>query len=71
MENKVNVLYVLNRSKGNAKGLVPIYLRVTYNSLRIHKSTGFYTKAENWDVKNQRLKGSTMEIHAMCLFRTN
>ena len=65
MENKVNVLYVLNRSKKNAKGLVPIYLRVTYNLLRLHKSTGFYIKAESWDVKNQRVKGSTLEIHAM------
>lgn len=64
MENKVKVLYLPNRSKKNAKGLVPIYLRITYNSLRLHKSTGFYVKPDSWDVKNQRIKGSSMEIHA-------
>jgi integrase len=64
MESKVKVLYVLNKSKRSSRGLVPIYLRVTHKTLRFHKSTGFHIKDEDWDVKNQRIKGSTMEIHA-------
>jgi integrase len=65
MESKVKVLYVLNRSKANTKGLIPIYLRVTYNSLRFHKSTGFHIRAVDWNIRNQRIKGSTLQIHAM------
>ena len=49
MESNVKVSFWLNRSKKDSKGLVPVYLRVTYNSLRLHKSTGVHIKAEDWD----------------------
>ena len=55
MESNVKVLYLLNRSKKNSKGVVPIYLRITYSSLRLHKSTGFKIKGEDWDIRNQRV----------------
>ncbi len=65
MESNVKVLFLLNRSRKNSKGLVPIYLRVTYNSLRLQKSTGVHIKAKDWDNKGKRVKGSTPEIYAI------
>jgi len=65
MESNVKVLFLLNRSRKNPKGLVPIYLRVTYNSLRVQKSTGVHINAKDWDNKSKRVKGSTPEVYAI------
>ena len=62
MESNVKVSFWLNRSKKDSKGLVPVYLRVAYNSLRLHKSTGVHIKTEDWDARNKRVKGSTPEV---------
>lgn len=53
MESNVKVLFLLNKSRKNPKGFVPIYLRETYNSLRVQKSTGVHINAKDWDNKGK------------------
>src|SRR5690554_4573152 len=53
---KLNILYLLYKSKSNKAGKCPIRCRITYNNKRKEFSTGLFVYPENWDSKNQHVK---------------
>lgn len=57
MSNNIKVLFWLNKSKANKKGLAPIMLRVTYNNERKQISTGFTVVDSKWDKNRNAVKG--------------
>ncbi len=57
MSNNIKVLFWLNRSKTNKKGLSPIMLRISHNNERKQISTGFNVKEEKWDTNKNTVKG--------------
>ena len=62
MNTSVKLMYWLNKSKMNKKGLAPIFLRITFNKNRKEISTGIYISIRDWDSKKTIIKGSTEDI---------
>ncbi len=50
---KLNILFILSKSKLNKKGKCPIKCRLTYNKKRMHFATGSYMNPSNWKSKQQ------------------
>lgn len=59
--NKLNVLYLIDRTKENKKGKCPIKCRLTYRGKRKSFSTGQFIKQEDWYSKQQKAKPPTKE----------
>lgn len=57
--NQVKVLFVLNKSKMNMKGLCPLICRITYNNKRKEFSTGFLVSEDEWNAKSQVITSKT------------
>ncbi|SDS48806.1 site-specific integrase [Winogradskyella sediminis] len=53
---KVNILYLIHKSKVNAKGRCPIRCRITYSKKRTEFSTGQFVNPDNWNNKQQLVK---------------
>ncbi|WP_159018690.1 site-specific integrase [Algibacter sp. L3A6] len=53
---KLNILYLLYKSKTNSKGLCPIRCRITYSKKRKEFSTGQFVNPKNWNSKQQLVK---------------
>ncbi|MEY8850016.1 tyrosine-type recombinase/integrase [Psychroserpens sp. XS_ASV72] len=53
---KINILFLLYKSKTNSKGNCPIRCRITYKRKRKEFSTGQFIYPENWLSKQQRIK---------------
>ncbi|WP_417876107.1 tyrosine-type recombinase/integrase [Winogradskyella sediminis] len=53
---KINILYLLYKSKVNSKGRCPIRCRITYAKKRTEFSTGQFVNPDNWDNKQQLVK---------------
>src|SRR6187549_962454 len=67
MANSIKVLFWLHRSKLNTKNQAPVILRLSFQSKRIDKATGYYVSPQNWNMKKQRVKGEDdldMEFNA-------
>ena len=56
MNTSVKLMYWLNKSKMNKKGLAPIFLRITSNKNRKEISTGIYISIRDWDSKKNNNK---------------
>jgi len=61
LHQKFSILFYPNLSKQNKKGLVPIWVRLTIDSLRAPFSTGKYITAAMWESDNQRVKSEHPE----------
>ena len=61
MSNTLKILFWLNKSKKNAKGLSPLMLRLTNKNNRHQVSTGYYVELTKWDKIKGRIKGSSDE----------
>lgn len=57
MGNNINVLFWLNKSKLNKKGMAPLLLRITYRNDRKQLATGFSIAPSKWDGVKCRAKG--------------
>ncbi len=57
MANTIKVLFWLHRHKINKEGLVPLMIRLTFQSKRLDKATGYYVNPAIWNISKQRLKG--------------
>ena len=55
-QQKMTVLFYLNKAKTNQKGVCPIYCRITYNKSRKEFSTGLFINPSIWDSKQQSAK---------------
>ena len=53
---KLNILYVLSKSKLNKMGKCPIRCRITFNKKRHHFATGQFVNPKNWNSKKQLVK---------------
>ncbi len=62
---KVNVLFYLKKSKGNKRGLAPIWCRITVNKNRAEFSTGQTLPLDRFDQDRQRAKGESGLIDAI------
>jgi integrase len=54
-QEKISVLFVINSSRTNKKGLSPLYCRVTLNWKRKQFSTGLFVNARYWENKQQKI----------------
>src|SRR5690606_19804834 len=52
-QQTISVLFYLNKSKLNQKGLCPIKSRITYQKKRKEFSTGLFVNPEYWNAKRQ------------------
>lgn len=68
MNTKLSILFFVKRTKTNAKGLLPIFIRVTIDGERIELSTKRFTTAEKWSVEGNRMKGTSAEAKATNLY---
>lgn len=62
MESNIKVSFWINKTKKNAKNLVPVYLRVWYDYAYFTKGIGVWVRLQDWDKKSMHLKGATQEI---------
>ncbi|MDB4121312.1 phage integrase SAM-like domain and Arm DNA-binding domain-containing protein [bacterium] len=53
---KLNILYIVSKTKLNKKGRCPIKCRLTYNKIRHHFATGLFINPTNWNSKQQLVK---------------
>jgi integrase/recombinase XerD len=53
---KLNILFLLYKSKTNSSGRCPIRCRITYNKQRKEFSTGLFINPDNWKRKKQLVK---------------
>jgi hypothetical protein len=53
---KLNILYIVSKTKLNKKGRCPIKCRLTYNKIRHHFATGLFTNPAHWNSKQQLVK---------------
>jgi integrase/recombinase XerD len=54
-QEKISVLFVINSSRTNKKGLSPLYCRVTLNGKRKQFSTGLFVNQHYWENKHQKV----------------
>jgi integrase len=59
MANSIKMLFWLHRTKINKDGLVPLMVRLSYQSKRADKATGFYVNPKQWNTNKQRMKGGS------------
>ena len=65
MKSNIKVTFWLNSSKKNSHNLIPIYMRVWYDYANFNKSTGNLVRVQDWDKKQMRVKGNTLEVHTI------
>ncbi len=65
LHQKFSILLYVNQAKQNKKGLVPIWARLTIDSLRAPFSTGKYITADSWESGNQRVRPQCPEAKAI------
>lgn len=53
---KINILFLLYKSKTNSFGKCPVRCRITYNRIRKEFSTGIFITPKSWDSKQQIAK---------------
>jgi len=58
----IRILYTLNNSKINSRGLCPIRCRVAFNKQRKEFSTGLFINPENWNSKRQLVEPPEQDI---------
>ncbi len=57
MSNHIKILFWLNKSKLNKKGLAPLLLRITYRNERKQLATGFNVEPSKWDSVKSKVRG--------------
>ena len=57
------ILFYINKSKTNKKGVAPIYCRITFNNSRAQFSTKLYIVPEHWDKDIQSIISNHPQAH--------
>ncbi len=65
MRNNVKVSFWLIKSKKNANRKHPLYMKIFFQGKGVKMSTGHAVAAQLWDKKKKKVKGSTLEAHAV------
>ncbi|TLP71730.1 Arm DNA-binding domain-containing protein [Maribacter sp. ACAM166] len=59
-QKTLSVLFYLNKSKVNSKGVCPIKCRMTFNKRRKEFSTGEFIGSLEWNAKKQKTYSNTI-----------
>lgn len=54
--NNIKILFVLDKTKSNSKGLTPLRCRITYMGKRKPFTIGLFVNSNNWNSKQQLVK---------------
>ena len=65
MKNKIAILFYTKSSRALKKGLLPIYLRITIDGVRIEISTSKYVENSKWSVAAGKIKGNSEEARTI------
>lgn len=61
MKHKMSILFYVKSSKAAKNGLLPIYQRITINSVRIELSTSRFVEKSKWNISAGKMKGNSEE----------
>jgi hypothetical protein len=59
MKNRISILFYTKSAKASKNGLLPIYLRITVDGVRIEISTSRYVEKSKWSVEGAKMKGNS------------
>lgn len=65
MKNKIAILFYAKSAKALKNGLLPIYLRITIDGVRIEISTSKYVENSKWSVASGKIKGNSEEARTI------
>lgn len=65
MQTNVKVTFWLSKTKKNAKNLVPVYLRVSYDYTNFTKATGIWVRLQDWDKQQMKVRGNSFEADSI------
>jgi hypothetical protein len=65
MKNKIAILFYTKSSRALNNGLLPIYLRITVDGVRIEVSTSKYVEKSRWSVEAGKIKGNSEEARTV------
>lgn len=65
MNAKISILFYAKRAKTSVAGLVPIYLRITIDGVRLEISSKRFVVPEKWSKEQNRMKGSSEEARSL------
>jgi len=65
MNKSFSLLFYVKRSKTNAEGLAPVYLRITVDGVRIEISSKRYINADKWNTNGQKLTGNNEDTKSI------
>lgn len=65
MNAKISILFYAKRAKTNAAGLIPIYLRITIDGVRLEISSKRFVMPEKWSKEQNRMKGNSEEARSL------
>jgi hypothetical protein len=65
MKNKIAILFYAKSSRALNSGILPIYLRITVDGVRIEVSTSKYVEKSRWSVEGNKMKGNSEEARTI------
>ncbi len=65
MKNKISILFYAKSAKKSKNGLLPIYLRITVDGVRIEVSTSKSIEKSRWSVEGGKMKGNSEEARTI------
>ena len=65
MKTKITLHFYAKSTKANAKGLLPIYVRLTVDGKRLEFSTKKFVEKSKWSNELSKMKGSTEEARSI------
>lgn len=65
MNTNVSILFYVKRSKVNASGFCPVYVRVTVNSKRFEFSSNKFAHLDKWSSEAGRIKSTSEEARSI------
>ena len=65
MDYPISILFYVKRVKVNAKGLAPIFQRITINGRRLDNSTGKFIEPDKWHSEMSKMKGTSEEARSI------
>lgn len=65
MNSSISVLFYARKSRATAKGLIPVYLRITLGGERFEISTKLYVQEDQWSHEAGKMKGNNEEAKRM------
>ena len=65
MKHKLSILFYIKSSKSAKNGLIPIYLRITINGVRIELSTSKFIDPVKWNSVSGKVKVTSEETRTL------